>query len=71
MGDLLDRFFKLRQHGTSARTELLGGMTTFVTMAYIIAVNVSFVVYGSITNGSDQCRLLFCPIQVATACVMI
>ncbi|MBN1142368.1 MAG: NCS2 family permease [Deltaproteobacteria bacterium] len=32
-------FFNLRPHGTTARTEILAGITTFMTMAYILAVN--------------------------------
>ncbi|MCC6312950.1 MAG: NCS2 family permease, partial [Thermomicrobiales bacterium] len=38
-GGALERFFRLREHGTNVRTELLAGVTTFVVMAYIIAVN--------------------------------
>ncbi|WP_372808786.1 NCS2 family permease [Pontiella sp.] len=32
-------FFKLKEHGTDAKTEIIGGLTTFLTMAYIIFVN--------------------------------
>lgn len=35
----MDRLFKLKEHGTNARTEVLAGLTTFVTMAYIMFVN--------------------------------
>jgi AGZA family xanthine/uracil permease-like MFS transporter len=35
----LDRFFHLTESGTSVKTELLAGITTFMTMAYILAVN--------------------------------
>lgn len=35
----LDRFFKLREHGTSVRTESTAGLTTFAAMAYILAIN--------------------------------
>jgi AGZA family xanthine/uracil permease-like MFS transporter len=35
----LDRFFRLREHGTNIRTEVLAGLTTFMVMSYIIAVN--------------------------------
>jgi AGZA family xanthine/uracil permease-like MFS transporter len=35
---MLDRFFGLSQHKTNVRTELLAGLTTFLTMAYIIFV---------------------------------
>jgi adenine/guanine/hypoxanthine permease len=37
--ELLERFFHLAENQTSARRELLGGLTTFLTMAYIIVVN--------------------------------
>jgi AGZA family xanthine/uracil permease-like MFS transporter len=37
--DLLERYFKLGENQTSIRQELLGGLTTFVTMAYIVVVN--------------------------------
>ncbi|CAM5354881.1 NCS2 family permease [Eoetvoesiella caeni] len=36
---MLEKLFKLREHGTTARTEILAGITTFLTMAYIIFVN--------------------------------
>jgi len=35
----MEEFFKLKQHGTKVSTELIAGLTTFFTMAYIIAVN--------------------------------
>src|SRR5206468_9535930 len=36
---MLERLFDLRGHGTSLRTEVVAGLTTFVTMAYIVVVN--------------------------------
>lgn len=36
---MFESLFKLREHGTNVRTELLAGVTTFLTMAYIIFVN--------------------------------
>ncbi|HYD80110.1 MAG TPA: NCS2 family permease [Paucimonas sp.] len=38
---LLERLFRLREHNTDVRTEVLAGITTFLTMAYIIFVNPS------------------------------
>ncbi|QEZ44054.1 NCS2 family permease [Cupriavidus oxalaticus] len=38
---LLERLFKLREHQTDVRTEVLAGITTFLTMAYILFVNPS------------------------------
>ena len=37
----MERFFKLKEHGTDVRTEIMAGVTTFMTMAYILAVNPS------------------------------
>ena len=39
MTDLLRRYFQIDEHGSTVRTELVAGMTTFITMAYIIFVN--------------------------------
>lgn len=36
---MLEKIFKLKQNGTNIRTEVIGGLTTFMTMAYILAVN--------------------------------
>ena len=36
---LLERYFRLSENQTTFRTELLGGVTTFITMAYIVVVN--------------------------------
>ena len=35
----IDRFFQLQENHTTIRSEFIGGLTTFLTMAYIIAVN--------------------------------
>lgn len=35
----LERIFKLKEHNTTVRTEIIAGITTFMTMAYIIIVN--------------------------------
>ena len=36
---MLDRIFRLQINKTNVKTELISGLTTFVTMAYILAVN--------------------------------
>lgn len=38
---MLQKFFKLKENGTNVRTEVVAGVTTFMTMAYILAVNPS------------------------------
>ncbi|MGM9942158.1 MAG: NCS2 family permease [Bulleidia sp.] len=36
---MLEKLFKLSDHGTNVRTELMAGLTTFMTMVYILALN--------------------------------
>ena len=36
---MLENFFKLKEHGTTVQTEIIAGLTTFLTMAYILLVN--------------------------------
>ncbi len=38
---MLEKFFSLQKRGTTVRTELVAGLTTFMTVAYILAVNPS------------------------------
>lgn len=40
----MEKIFKLKQNGTTVRTEILAGLTTFMTMAYIIALNPNLIV---------------------------
>ncbi|ELZ30038.1 xanthine/uracil permease family protein [Halogeometricum pallidum JCM 14848] len=37
--ETLDEYFDVQEHGSSVRTELLAGLTTFLTMSYIVVVN--------------------------------
>lgn len=48
---LAERIFKLREKGTNVRTEVLGGATTFITMAYIIVVNPAILSFAGIPQG--------------------
>ena len=46
-----ERFFRLRENKTSVRTELVAGLTTFMTMAYILAVNPSILSAAGMPKG--------------------
>ena len=37
--NLLEKIFKLEEHNTNVKTEIMAGITTFMTMAYILVVN--------------------------------
>jgi AGZA family xanthine/uracil permease-like MFS transporter len=45
------RFFKLKERGTTFRIEVLGGVTTFATMAYIIVVNPAILEFAGLPIG--------------------
>ena len=49
---MLDRFFKLKENGTTVRTEVLAGLTTFLTMAYIIFVNPAILVEAGMDKNA-------------------
>jgi AGZA family xanthine/uracil permease-like MFS transporter len=48
---MLDRYFAISARGSTARREVLGGVTTFVTMAYIIVVNPAILAAAGIPVG--------------------
>ena len=35
----MEKFFKVKEHGSTVKTEVLAGITTFMAMAYILMVN--------------------------------
>jgi AGZA family xanthine/uracil permease-like MFS transporter len=47
-----ERIFKLREHNTNVRTELVAGLTTFLSMAYIMFVNPSILGDAGMPKGS-------------------
>lgn len=53
-GGLLDRIFHLTESHTNVRTEVMAGITTFMTMAYILAVNPAIMS----TTGMDKGAVL-------------
>ncbi len=50
--NLLERFFKLKENKTSIRTEAVAGLTTFMTMAYILIVNPSILGDAGMPSGA-------------------
>lgn len=47
----MEKFFKLKEHNTDVKTELLAGLTTFMTMAYILAVNPNLLSAAGMPSG--------------------
>lgn len=48
----MEKFFKLKEHGTNTRTEIIAGITTFLAMAYILAVNPSMLAAAGMDQGA-------------------
>lgn len=49
---LLERVFHLSENGTSVKTEIMAGITTFMTMAYILAVNPAIMSAAGMDKGA-------------------
>ena len=49
---LLEKMFKLSEHDTNVKTELIAGITTFMTMAYILAVNSNMLSQAGMDAGA-------------------
>lgn len=48
----MEKFFKLQEHGTNVKTEVIGGVTTFLAMVYILAVNPSILADAGMNAAS-------------------
>lgn len=55
----MEKFFKLKQYGTSTRTEIVAGFTTFFTMAYILIVNPSILANTGLDRGAVFLATIF------------
>ncbi|MEV4419965.1 NCS2 family permease [Patulibacter sp. NPDC049589] len=62
----MDRFFRISERGSTVRTEVLAGLATFATMAYILAVNPA--ILGSVADGTGL-KLDHAALVTATALV--
>ena len=56
---MISQFFKLQQHGVSVRSELFAGLSTFLTMAFIIAVNPAILSDAGIDFGAAFVATIF------------
>ena len=49
---MFEKIFKLSEHGTNVKTEIIAGLTTFLTMAYIIFVNPAILADAGMDHGA-------------------
>src|SRR5471032_3229603 len=64
----LEKYFKLKENGTDVRTELVAGLTTFLTMAYIVFVNPS--ILGAAGMPKDSVFVATCLIAALGTGIM-
>lgn len=62
----MEKFFKLKEHGTTVRTELMAGLTTFMAMAYILMVNAGMFA-DPFNDGTNVLGVSYGAIYIATA----
>jgi AGZA family xanthine/uracil permease-like MFS transporter len=65
---MLERLFKLQAAGSSVRNEVLGGLTTFATMAYIIVVNPAILSAAGIPTGPSTVATI---LTAAFGCILM
>ena len=63
----MKKYFQFEELGTSYKQEIIGGLTTFLAMAYILAVNPYTLTLADIDNVPDALRLNYGAVFVATA----
>ena len=61
----MEKLFHLKQNGTSVKTEIIAGLTTFMTMAYIIALNPNLLT--NFDTGSPLWNAVFLATCIASA----
>ena len=64
----MEKVFKLKENGTTVKTEILAGLTTFMTMAYIIALNPNLLT--GYDEGSQLWNAVFLATCIASAIAM-
>ena len=62
----MEHFFQLKERGTSVKTELVAGMTTFFSMVYILMVNANMFA-NPFGDGSNPLGVSYGAIYIATA----
>ncbi len=65
----MEKIFKLKENGTTVRTEIVAGLTTFMTMAYIIALNPNLLT-GFGAEGQNLWNGVFLATCIASAIAM-
>lgn len=63
----MENLFKLKQNGTTVKTEIVAGLTTFMTMAYIVALNPNLLTDFGKNGGSELWNAVFLATCISSA----
>ena len=63
----MEKLFKLKENGTTVKTEIIAGLTTFMTMAYIIALNPNLLTGFGANGGPSLWNGIFLATCIASA----
>lgn len=63
----MENLFKLKQNGTTVKTEIVAGLTTFMTMAYIVALNPNLLTGFGANGGSGLWNAVFLATCISSA----
>ena len=67
----MEKLFKLKANGTSVKTEIAAGLTTFMTMAYIIALNPNLLTNFRSGGGDELWNAVFLATCLASGIAMV
>ncbi len=68
----MQNYFKLKEHGTNVRTEIMAGLTTFMTMAYVLAVQPSAIVgFGPDPTITDVNGVVISKQAILIVCALV
>jgi len=71
MGNKLNQFFHMKERGTNVKTEILAGLTTFLTCVYIVAVNPGILAAAGMDNCTFRCDCLYLDRRLGKSSVCI
>ncbi|MGL5972198.1 MAG: NCS2 family permease [Oscillospiraceae bacterium] len=68
----MEKFFKLKAKNSTAKTEIIAGITTFMTMAYVLVIQPSAIVgFGPVESITDSSGLIISKAAIVISCALI
>ena len=68
---MLEKLFKLKKNNTNVKTEIIAGITTFMTMAYILAVNPTMMTAGGEVDMNVDAILIATALASFIGCALM